>query len=419
MATPSVVSSVRDEKSEDHPNRPTRAKYTRQPKRSANTSNSFHKMLQDVLPMDIRKKLQEKPNRCIAPTTKPGNPQCMRSTKGSLEVLNNVPSTLTGDTIESTNDASITFVRDLIGSACCVRSHRKKHISKFDNIYRVLDELSEDDREVFDQWIMALATEPLSMPSTRTDVSAKRLPMTTRRQEMPAISFTFSYPMTSSTSRYPRLTSTSTILFSPSPSRGLSPTYIPNFIPYVLKSAPKNIEDFLHDRITRPLTKRELPRGYIYIYWFPGIFGFIKIGVTACADVTKRLKQWRHQCGHAVEAVYTELIPVDHAYRVEALVQAELRDVRFREVGCPGCGKTHIEWFQENLVHAKAVIEKYGGWMNTRKPYMPGVSGEDAAGWPLKPGENIEELCRPLERSVKEVKTRKKKSEKEKSEKAR
>jgi hypothetical protein len=287
-------------------------------------------------------------------------------------------------------------------------------MSKFDEIYRVLDELSEDDRAVFDQWIMALATEPLSTSSTRTDVSAKKLPMTTRRQEMPAISFTFS---SGSTSHHPRLTSTSTILFSPSsPTRGLSQTYPPNFKPYVLKSTPKSIEDFLRDRITRPLTKRELGPGYIYVYWFPGVFGYIKIGVTTFADVTKRLEQWRRKCGHAVEAVYTKLMPVNHAYRVEALVHAELRDVRFREVGCPGCGGNHIEWFLENLKHAEAVIEKYGEWMNTRKPYMCGVGGEEAAGWLLKPGENIEDLCRPLERSVKELKTRKKKSVKRKSE---
>ena len=136
--------------------------------------------------------------------------------------------------------------------------------------------------------------------------------------------------------------------------------------------------------------------------------------MTTCSDVTKRLEQWRRKCGHAVEAVYSKAVRVNHAYRVEAMVQAELRDVRLREVGCHGCGGNHIEWFKERVKHAEAVIEKYGGWMDTN-PYVCGVGGEETAGWLLKPDEKIEDLCHPLERKEEELKTRKKPSEKRKS----
>src|SRR6266480_3292819 len=226
VASPSVVSSVRDDKSEAQPSRPTRAIGTCRLKGSGNASNSFHNRLSSILPMDTRKKLQEKPKTCVALTNKPGHPQCKRHIKGSLEVLNNIPSTLTGQTIQSADDASITFVRDLIGSALCGRSHRKDHMSDFDEIREALNELSEDDREVFDQWIMALATEPPSIEEdlltfqTRIEGSAKSSLVITPRQKTPAASFTINYPTTRSTPRRPRPARASAFLFSPrSPTR--------------------------------------------------------------------------------------------------------------------------------------------------------------------------------------------------------
>jgi hypothetical protein len=106
---------------------------------------------------------------------------------------------------------------------------------------------------------------------------------------------------------------------------------------------------------------------------------------------------------------------VKHAYRVEALVHAELKDVRFRELGCRGCGGNPVEWFQDRAAHAEAVIEKYGEWMET-KPYECGVGGGENAGWRLKSGEKIKKLCQPLERDAKK-KTRNRKTEGRKTEK--
>ena len=39
-----------------------------------------------------------------------------------------------------------------------------------------------------------------------------------------------------------------------------------------------------------------------------------------------------------------ERIVVKHAHRVERLVHTELKEVRYEETGCKGCGERHIEW---------------------------------------------------------------------------
>jgi len=162
----------------------------------------------------------------------------------------------------------------------------------------------------------------------------------------------------------------------------------------------RSISEMLRDVLTRPLTKRELNAGCIYMYWFPGNFGYLKIGKTN-GYAGNRLEQWHRQCKHIVESVDTKLGAVAHVFRVEALVHAELKDVRYREVNCRGCGKSHIEWFRETIQHARRVFDKWAGWMKT-EPYAY-VAGEHGTGWKLKQDigqEEIEKLCQPLERLV-------------------
>lgn len=349
---------------------------------------------------------------CVALTEKPGNPQCTRKTQGPIDVLKRVPNTLTGRTVESADDASITFVRALIESALCGRSHRTKRMSHYDEICRGLDELSEDDRAVFDEWIMALASEPLTteddLPTSQiqTEGSAKIPPRTTRRQEASTVSLTITHPTTRLTTRRSRLAGNSLTPSLSLPSTNNSfQTYFPEFVPYRPKSTAGTTESVLRDLIARPLKKRELHSGFIYIYWFPGIFGHIKIGQTRVADFKKRLEQWRRKCRHAAEPVDALLVPVRHAYRVEALVHRELKDVRLREVMCRGCGGDHIEWFRETPTHAWTVISKFADWMET-EPYEYGVGGEDTTGWTLKPDQKIEKLCRPLERDAMETRNK-------------
>jgi hypothetical protein len=93
---------------------------------------------------------------------------------------------------------------------------------------------------------------------------------------------------------------------------------------------------------------------------------------------------------------------VPHVYRVEALVHAELKDCRYREVGC-SCSRSHIEWFRVSEPHARSVVEKWSEWVG-RKPYEGVVSGRKGAKmkWMLKRStgdKEIEKLCQPLEQA--------------------
>ena len=371
------------------------------------TSIHLRERLTKILPIHTRELLHEEPKWCVASTVKPGHPRCRTKTKGSLDVVSNVPSTLTGSTIESTDAASLTFVRDLIESAICGRNHRKTVRFEFEKICENLDDMSEDDRAVFDEWIRALASEPQStkedppMSHPERANSAKGISTATPRQDAPAGSSASNHPVTRSMTRRSPPKSTTTAISTTISARDPSQPYFQNFELYQPKStASRSISAVLHDVLMRPLTKRELNAGYIYMYWFPGNFGYLKIGKTS-GQAANRLDQLHRQCKHAVESVDTKLVAVSHVFRVEALVHAELKDVRYREVNCRGCGKNHVEWFRETTQHARRVFDKWAKWMK-KEPYAY-VAGEPGTGWKLKQDigkEEIEKLCQPLERLV-------------------
>ncbi len=151
---------------------------------------------------------------------------------------------------------------------------------------------------------------------------------------------------------------------------------IRTLVPFDPKARSKSSTgDFLRGAIMRDLTKREIINsGVIYIYWFPGNFGHLKIGVTTRA-VEERLKEWRKKCGHRPLLVYPDLLvdrqPVPHIFRVEALVHAELRNCRKTEQ-CKACKTNHKEWFEKSLGDATAAVKKWSAWMRTA-PYMEEV----------------------------------------------
>lgn len=89
---------------------------------------------------------------------------------------------------------------------------------------------------------------------------------------------------------------------------------------------------------------------------------------------------------------------MQNIYRVEALVHAELRDVRLQEVNCKGCGRTHIEWFDTHREHALRVIKKFVDAMKRDLYERVYIAGEYV--WKLKESissAEIDELCTPLE----------------------
>ena len=150
-------------------------------------------------------------------------------------------------------------------------------------------------------------------------------------------------------------------------------TMIRGFVPYQARELDKvNTGASIEAAIKRDLLKSEMIKdGFIYIYWFPGNFGHLKIGHTGRA-VEERLQEWKIQCGHDPILVYPisegDRQRVPHVFRVEAIVQAELRKYRRKEVKCKGCHKAHIEWFEQSPSAAITSVRKWSAWIR-KEPY--------------------------------------------------
>jgi serine/threonine protein kinase len=99
--------------------------------------------------------------------------------------------------------------------------------------------------------------------------------------------------------------------------------------------------------------------------------GFIGIGCTK--DVPQRLKEWKERCKHDIreyrQHASGQRLLVKHAQRVELLVHAELKDVRFKENRCEGCHMQHTEWFRTTPEHAAKVLKKFSDW-TAKDPYQ-------------------------------------------------
>ncbi|KAF2191822.1 DUF1766-domain-containing protein [Zopfia rhizophila CBS 207.26] len=155
------------------------------------------------------------------------------------------------------------------------------------------------------------------------------------------------------------------------------------------------VSDVLQEVVEQKLGSLSLKRGFIYIFWLKGVFGYVKIGFAA--DPEKRLKGWNKGCKETYEfheASYkNELIEVPHVHRVERLIHTELKDARM-QMKCKGCDKTHREWFQVTEAHAIKVFQKWKDWI-LQHPYEEDEFGE----WKLKPSfrSQLHKVCQPLQ----------------------
>jgi hypothetical protein len=207
-------------------------------------------------------------------------------------------------------------------------------------------------------------------------------------------------------------------LSQPSPSSFLQPAVgkivqtepppvnpIQDFKPYVSKGLSGTISEELAKLLTRPLNKSDIKyQGSMYIFCQRGNFGHLKIGRSG--NVFSRLKQWNKQCKKTMEIYFPESVKnkdesmpdlqkVPHVSRVEALVHLELIHHRRREQKCPGCFKSHVEWFEVSKDIAIGVVRKWSAWMATL-PYEKHMKdGEEQ--WILKSKEPkyLDKLCRP------------------------
>ena len=145
-------------------------------------------------------------------------------------------------------------------------------------------------------------------------------------------------------------------------------------------SVSKEVYHLIKGQVRQPLvteTTRSIDRltehdetrdGYLYVYWNRASFGHLKIGFTG-KDVDQRLQEWEEQCHHIAEKQYQSPREIKHAARVEKLIHAEFANHRVAEPACQGCGKKHIEWFQDlDLGFVIQRIEAWSEWIST-SPY--------------------------------------------------
>lgn len=156
------------------------------------------------------------------------------------------------------------------------------------------------------------------------------------------------------------------------------------------------VPQLIRQTLEKPVGERSRSSGYVYIYWNPGNFGYVKIGFTTLA-VEKRLSQWEQsKCNHDVEeyvgAITRQYVP--HVYRVESLIFAELRDFRLKELNCP-CGKSeHQEWFKVTPQHVAKVRQKWENFMLEQERYETRTGGRLLRSTVSE--DELDRLCRPL-----------------------
>ncbi len=182
-----------------------------------------------------------------------------------------------------------------------------------------------------------------------------------------------------------------------SPSGGLVPPQV--FQPHDAARSKMPIQTELRKYLTRPLAPTDSTEtGFIYVFWYPGGFGHVKIGYTK--DVEKRMSEWSKQCGRKPEKYFpsgqADLEPVPHRLRVEQLVHAELARYRREEPRCGKCGGRHVEWFEVDVSLAISVVQKWVNWMRGR-PYEPVELGNGGIRWVLRKRhmDNIAQLSTP------------------------
>ncbi|KAJ5160141.1 uncharacterized protein N7482_007145 [Penicillium canariense] len=180
---------------------------------------------------------------------------------------------------------------------------------------------------------------------------------------------------------------------------------IQEFKPYITTPLAGGLAKSIAKLLTKPLLPSEINQeGFLYIFWQKGNFGHLKIGRSA--DVVRRLKEWANQCKKEIGAHFPDLNggeghedwqKVPHICRVEALVHMELLEQRRIEKKCPGCSRSHKEYFKITPENAIQVVRKWISWMRSLPYEKRTIGGKEQ--WVLKREESkrLADLCQPLQ----------------------
>ncbi|KAJ5895803.1 uncharacterized protein N7473_005202 [Penicillium subrubescens] len=327
------------------------------------------KSLYKIMPLEIIQHIMEDSSRCPAWTAK--GPRCRNqlSTRPIISSIGNLPSVEISGLLSQ--------IQSLINSTLC-STHRRVALREIEGWKADFANLStvqgpRDSSYVHDRRLLAIASWIYLMSkdaASQKDKSASPLPKIKTELE--------------------------------SKIKQINP--IQEFKPYVATARAERLAEEITKLVKRPLLPSEINRaGFIYIFWQIGNFGYMKIGLSA--DVGRRLKEWEKQCKKKIDVHFPDingdedhedLQKVPHICRVEALVHMELLEYRRIEKKCPGCSRSHKEYFEISKEIAIQVVRKWIGWMRSLPYEKRTIGGKDQ--WVLKSEESkhLADLCRPL-----------------------
>jgi hypothetical protein len=351
-----------------------------------------------ILPLETVKRLVEDPGRCVAGKAESPGIRCSHRTKLSQQKASLLLKRLANlKNVCEFSDVAI-HILELVENAVCKNGrypHREKALVGLrklcDHLYQskisATKEVDQEDWVQLEVWLQALTSSPIKLIRNTVSVTQKTVSVQEKFDPITAPVARMSTTTTiqaSSATIVPSANANCPILYfgartfhMPGTLAGTTEVHQshhlnhPEFRKYHREEKPVPADVLIKSTLKKPLTAKDIVRsGFIYVYWQPGNFSYVKIGYAG--NVAQRLSEWEKQCGYAVQEHTLEtpsLSPVPHTKRVEDLVHAELKDQRLEEPECEGCGTTHTEWFNVTPDHALRVAKKWTIWMQDKRPY--------------------------------------------------
>jgi hypothetical protein len=290
-------------------------------------------------------------------------------------------------------DALIGLILNLM-SRCLCTQHLNKRTPALSEMRQNLGTMPDDEKIILRGWIKALLQT--SGVKEKESVHSKQVSTTTRpktaegptnaAESSPGSSY--KGPFTRSMGAQQRQNE-ATLCAVPNP---ISKTGCIQKWRAYKQNATRTPSELIENLLTRGLLPSEEKAGYIYMYWYPPNFGYLKIGHTTKTP-EKRFEQWQKQCKHPIQDAHRQSRFVKHVALVEKLVHAELRDRRVQEIDCI-CGRIHQEWFTVTPAQALKVLDKFASYMDQALYEMV----EADSNQPLKANRdildaNLDQLC--------------------------
>lgn len=388
-----------------------------------------------LLPVDVVKRLRDLPRVCVA-TTKARRPERCRNAnaaKLTVDKVNQLLKELLEPMVLSNFSSIAKIVEGLAIQATCKHQHQKLIKSEFAALRAYAEHegshtaikgkekhiVTVDNYAAFYRWLQGLSENPMHVqPRVKVEVSNDRVPgtapmikpdrlldddtpMKCRRFEIAKVRnsrqaggvlegsespFAINMIWVQRSRRRPPTLSPKSSQFDT-----LSIHLSYKFEPFTLSSKQQMMTpaELIRYHLMRPLAPTDYTaEGYIYVYWNPGNFGYLKIGRTKHSNTDKRLKAWQSKCKVEVNQIADPhkgvQFSVRHPLRVENLIHAELNRYRL-QFRCPVCRAVHKEWFKVESNLAQHVIRKWSELLLYENGKLsPRFSTE----------EKLEELCK-------------------------